>query len=362
MFYHGIVHGTISGRATSASAAGVPDASRARRTQTAHAARVRVLDFRRLPKGIRRRRRLETCHNVFRQRAPAAVARAADRRPRQREMSDCWSLASTCLAELLAGAPPFQGSRARHVSPPDRDGGRRCRPLRTARRDLVRARPSGCWRAIRRRGSCGRRRGRATRCGGGAGGRPGRTRAAGLRTPPCVRTLDVNPTRRTAAGIGQRTNQPGSGARRASRCRRYLRAVPPAAGAVHLRPRACRHGNGSHTGGETRGRRDRRRSSVALPPAIPPPGVAESAADFAPSGQPGRPWPAARAGAEHSARRAPSLKGERGRAGALAVRARFAGARRLWFVIWGTTGRSGARCACGAESDLARTPGPRGRA
>ena len=323
--YHGIVHGDLKPRniricvASDACAHDAPSL----------ASRVRVLDFG-VAKGIRGA--AGETRNVFGSAPYMSPERLID--GHVSTMSDCWSL-GVVLCELLAGAPPFQGSerdvlRQIDSGPPAlpadcpgdlvalvhrllaRDPAARLTSAGEARDALRR------WRETTRRTS------------------PVGADAAGV--PP----LDVNPTRRTEAGIGHAPTSPISGAR----------PLPPIPGIPPLVPGPVSGytpvaGSGSHPGGETR--RTLPQAALADRPALPPPSrrpCGPIRRRF-PSRRGRRSWPA----------RAGSGTGPTGaiaKAGGARRRwrfARFIGAAALWFVIWGTW-KVGSEMRVWSESDL----------
>ena len=169
--YHGIVHGDLKPRNIRVCVA----SDACDHDPPSLAARVRVLDFG-VAKGIRGA--AGETRNVFGSAPYMSPERLID--GHVSAMSDCWSL-GVVLCELLAGAPPFQGSE-RDVLAPDR---RRTAGAAAPTARAISSRWSiGCWRAIRRRGSRPPAR-RATRCGGGAR-RPAAPRRS-ARTLPAFR-------------------------------------------------------------------------------------------------------------------------------------------------------------------------------
>ena len=314
----------ISSRATSASASPRKPAITTRRRSRRG---VRVLDFG-VAKGIRGA--AGETRNVFGSAPYMSPERLID--GHVSTMSDCWSL-GVVLCELLAGAPPFQGSErdvlrqidgGPPVLPADcpgdlvalvhrllaRDPAARLTSAGEARDALRR------WRETTRRTS------------------PLGADAAGV--PP----LDVNPTRRTEAGIGHAPTSPISGARAAAADPRDT-AAGAAARAGPISGYAPVAGNGSCTGGETR--RTQPQLAVArmpLPP-IPPPVWADPPPIPVPSG------PTARAGRMPApGRRVPwPARAERAGAGGL----RASSAPPPCGSSSGARGRSAARCACGAS-------------
>ena len=327
--YHGIVHGDLKPRNIRVCVAG--DACE--HDPPSLAARVRVLDFG-VAKGIRGA--AGETRNVFGSAPYMSPERLID--GHVSTMSDCWSL-GVVLCELLAGAPPFQGTerdvlRQIDAGPPAlpadcpgdlvalvhrllaRDPAARLTSAGEARDALRR------WRETTRRTS------------------PVGADLAG------VLPLDVNPTRRTSAGIGQAPTGPISGAR----------PLPPIPGIPPLVPApdsgyTPAAANGSSTGGETRRTQPQAGAAQALPPIplppTPPPVWADPPPIPVPSG------PTALAGAT------PAAAGTRP-AGALATAggarrrwrfARFIGAAALWVVIWGTW-KVGGEMRVWSESDL----------
>jgi hypothetical protein len=322
--YHGIVHGDLKPRniricvAADACAHDAPSL----------AARVRVLDFG-VAKGLRGA--AGETRNVFGSAPYMSPERLID--GHVSTMSDCWSL-GVVLCELLAGAPPFQGSErdvlrqidsGPPVLPDDcpadlvalvhhllaRDPATRLTSAGEARDALRR------WRETTRRTSP---------VGAGAAGLP---------------NLDVNPTRRTEAGIGHAPTSPISGAR----------PLPPIPGVPPLVPGPTAGDTpiaegGSYSGGETR----RTQPQAAVPdppPALPLPPIPHPVwADPPPIPVPSGPTVLAGGGS--------------GPTGAIATAggarrrwrfARFVGAAALWLLIWGTW-KVGGEMRVWSESDL----------
>ena len=334
--YHGIVHGDLKPRnirVCVASDACSHDAPTL-------ASRVRVLDFG-VAKGIRGA--AGETRNVFGSAPYMSPERLID--GHVSTMSDCWSL-GVVLCELLAGAPPYQGSERDVLTQIDsgppalpadcpgdlvalvhrllaRDPTRRLTSASEARDTLRR------WRETTRRTSP--------------------VGADSVVVPP----LDVNPTRRTEAGIGHAPTSPVSGARPLPPILGVPPLVPgppliptPASGPIsgHM----ASGGSGGHTvvGGETR----RTQPQVAVldplppipqpswsgPPPIPVPSgpIAPAAAASGPTVPTGPSGPVAKTGARRRWRFA-----------------RFLGAAALWALIWGTW-KVGGEMRVWSESDL----------
>ncbi len=241
-------------------------------------------------------------------------------------MSDCWSL-GVVLCELLAGAPPFQGGERDVLhqidsGPPAlpadcpsdlvvlvhrllaRDPSARLTSAGEAREALRR------WRETTRR---------TTPVGDGAG-----TGAAAV--PP-----DINPTRRTEAGLGHASTSPISGAR----------ALPPILGVPPLVPVP------EAIGGETR--RTQPQPAVATLDALPPLPTIPAWSDPPPIPIPSGPTaPTGRAiGPGTRAGTVPTAGGARRRWRF----ARYIGAAAIWAVIW-TTWKVGGEMRVWSESDL----------
>jgi serine/threonine protein kinase len=321
--YHGIVHGDLKPRnirvcvASDACAHDAPTL----------ASRVRVLDFG-VAKGIRGA--AGETRNVFGSAPYMSPERLID--GHVSTMSDCWSL-GVVLCELLAGAPPYQGSERdvlRQI-----DGGPPVLPedcpgdlVALVHRLLARDPAARLTSAGEVRDALQRWR-ETTR----------RTSPVGA-DPAGVPPLDVNPTRRTEAANGQAPTSPISGAR----------PLPPILGVPPLVPGPTSGytpgaGGGGHTGGETR----RTQPQVAVPdslPPLPPPVWADPPPIPMPSGPTGLAGGAAGSGTGQT--------GAVARAGGARRRwrfARFVGAAALWFLIWGTW-KVGSEMRVWSESDL----------
>ncbi len=322
--YHGIVHGDLKPRNIRVCVS----SDACDHDPPSLAARVRVLDFG-VAKGIRGA--AGETRNVFGSAPYMSPERLID--GHVSAMSDCWSL-GVVLCELLAGAPPFQGSErdvlhqidgGPPVLPADCPGDLVALVHRLLARDpAARLTSAGEARdALRRWRETTRRT------------LPLGADAAGV--PP----LDVNPTRRTAAGIGQAPTSPISGARPLPPIPGIPPLVPPH-GPAPISGYAPVAGNGSATGGETRRTQPQLAVHDALPP-IPPPVWADPPPIPTPSG------PTALAGGSGT-----------GPTGAMASTggarrrwrfARFVGAAALWLVIWGTW-KVGSEMRVWSESDL----------
>jgi serine/threonine protein kinase len=329
--YHGIVHGDLKPRnirvcvTSDACAHDAPSL----------AARVRVLDFG-VAKGIRGA--AGETRNVFGSAPYMSPERLID--GHVSTMSDCWSL-GVVLCELLAGAPPFQGSerdvlRQIDDGPPAlpddcpgdlvvlvhrllaRDPAARLTSAGEARDALRR------WRETTRRTS------------------PVGADAAG------VLPLDVNPTRRTEAGIGHAPTGPISGARPLPPIPGIPPLVPPLGPGPISGHTPVANGS-SHAGGETR-----RTLPQAVPdplpalpmPPLPPPVWADPPPIPVPSG------PTVLAGGAAGSGTGPT--GAMAKADGARRRwrfVRFVGAAALWFLIWGTW-KVGSEMRVWSESDL----------
>jgi serine/threonine-protein kinase len=325
--YHGIVHGDLKPRNIRVCVA----ADACAHDAPTLASRVRVLDFG-VAKGIRAA--AGETRNVFGSAPYMSPERLID--GHVSTMSDCWSL-GVVLCELLAGAPPFQGSERDVLNQIDagppalpadcpgdlvalvhrllaRDPSRRLTAAGEARDTLAR------WRETTRR---------ATPIG------------ADALVPP----LDVNPTRRTEAGIGHAPTGPISG----------VRTLPPIPGVPPLVPGLIAGpipgyvpsaGSGGHaaaTGGETR----RTQPQAVLDPPmlpLPPPVWSEPPPIPVPSGPSG---PIAPTGASSGSHQVAKPGGARRRWRF----ARFIGAAALWLIIWGTW-KVGGEMRVWSESDL----------
>ncbi len=334
--YHGIVHGDLKPRNIRVCVAADTCADDA----PTLASRVRVLDFG-VAKGIRAA--AGETRNVFGSAPYMSPERLID--GHVSTMSDCWSL-GVVLCELLAGAPPFQGSERDVLNQIDagppalpadcpgdlvalvhrllaRDSTRRLTSASEARDTLAR------WRETTRR---------ATPIG------------ADALVPP----LDVSPTRRTEAGIGHAPTSPVSG----------VRTLPPIPGVPPLVPGTplvpgpisgyvpaagsgahVAAGSGGHAvavGGETR--RTQPQVAVADAPPLPPlpspvwvdpPPIPVPSGPTAPTGSASGSHPVAKRG---GARRRWRF-------------ARYLGAAALWLLIWGTW-KVGGEMRVWSESDL----------
>jgi eukaryotic-like serine/threonine-protein kinase len=324
--YHGIVHGDLKPRNIRVCVA----ADACAHDALTLASRVRVLDFG-VAKGIRAA--AGETRNVFGSAPYMSPERLID--GHVSTTSDCWSL-GVVLCELLAGAPPFQGSERDVLNQIDagppalpadcpgdlvalvhrllaRDPSQRLTSAGEARDTLAR------WRETTRR---------ATPVGADV-------------VPP----LDVNPTRRTEAGIGHAPTSPVSG----------VRMLPPIPGVPPLVPAPSgpisgyvpAAGSGGHVaapGGETR--RTQPQVAVAdgplpgVPPLpapvwIDPPPIPVPSGPTAPTGPGSGSHQVAKGG---GARRRWRF-------------ARYMGAAALWLLIWGTW-KVGGEMRVWSESDL----------
>ena len=340
--YHGIVHGDLKPRNIRVCVA----SDACEHDPPSLAARVRVLDFG-VAKGIRGA--AGETRNVFGSAPYMSPERLID--GHVSTMSDCWSL-GVVLCELLAGAPPFQGTERdvlRQI-----DGGPPALPadcpgdlVALVHRLLARDPAARLTSAGEARDALRRWRETTRRTS------PVGADAAGV--PP----LDVNPTRRTAAGIGHAPTSPIAG----------VRPLPPIPGIPPLVPPLVPRpisgstpvaGNGRSTGGETR----RTQPQVAVAD-VPRFRCRRSRRRCGPirrrfPSRPGPPpWPAPRPGPA-PVRLAPSPR-RAGHAGAGASRA--SSAPPPCGSSSGARGRSAVRCACGASpicSDARSTrPSPR---
>jgi serine/threonine protein kinase/tetratricopeptide (TPR) repeat protein len=314
--YHGIVHGDLKPRNIRVCVAAEACASDA----PTLASRVRVLDFG-VAKGIRGA--AGETRNVFGSAPYMSPERLID--GHVSTMSDCWSL-GVVLCELLAGAPPFQGSERDVLTQIDsgppalpadcpgdlvalvhrllaRDPAKRLTSAAEARDTLAR------WRETTRRTSP--------------------VGADAVVLPP-----DINPTRRTEAGIGHAPTGPISGAR----------PLPPIPGVPPLVPGPI-PGSGAHAiagGGETR--RTQPQVAVAEYPPLPPL-PSESWIDPPPLPVPSGPTaPTGPISGNHQVAKAGGAR-RRWRF------ARFVGAAALWLLIWGTW-KVGGEMRVWSESDL----------
>jgi serine/threonine protein kinase len=324
--YHGIVHGDLKPRNIRICVS----SDACEHDAPSLAARVRVLDFG-VAKGIRGA--AGETRNVFGSAPYMSPERLID--GHVSTMSDCWSL-GVVLCELLAGAPPFQGSErdvlrqidsGPPVLPADcpgdlvalvhrllaRDPAARLTSAGEARDALRR------WRETTRRTS------------------PVGVDAVGV--PP----LDVNPTRRTEAGIGHAPTRPISGARPLPPFPGIPPLVPPlVSGPVSGSTPVA--GNGSHTGGETRRTQPQVAGPDLLPP-IPPPVWSDPPPIPVSSG------PTVLAGAAGPGTGPTGAIATAGGARRRWRFARFIGAAALWFLIW-STWKVGSEMRVWSESDL----------
>ncbi len=332
--YHGIVHGDLKPRNIRICVA----SDACEHDAPSLAARVRVLDFG-VAKGIRGA--AGETRNVFGSAPYMSPERLID--GHVSTMSDCWSL-GVVLCELLAGAPPFQGSerdvlRQIDGGPPALPGDCPGDLVALVHRLLARDPAARLTSAGEARDALRRWR-ETTR-------RTSPVGADAADVPP----LDVNPTRRTEAGIGHAPTSPISGAR----------PLPPIPGVPPLVPGPVSGytpvtSSGSHTGGETR--RTQPQAAVADAAAADPAArVGRSAADSRPVGADGP-------GRRRRVRHRPDRRHRQGWRGApaLAFRA-LRSAPPPCGSSSGARGRSAARCACGASpicSDARSTrPSPR---
>ena len=317
--YHGIVHGDLKPRNIRICVA----SDACEHDAPSLAARVRVLDFG-VAKGIRGA--AGETRNVFGSAPYMSPERLID--GHVSTMSDCWSL-GVVLCELLAGAPPFQGSerdvlRQIDGGPPVLPGDCPGDLVALVHRLLARDPAARLTSAGEARDALRRWRETTRRTA------PLGTDAADV--PP----LDVNPTRRTEAGIGHAPTSPISGAR----------PLPPIPGVPPLVPGPVSGytpvvSSGSRTGGETRRTQPQVAMAEPLPP-IPPPVWADPPPIPLPSG------PTALAGS------GTGQTGAIAKAGGARRRwrfARFLGAAALWFLIWGTW-KVGSEMRVWSESDL----------
>jgi serine/threonine-protein kinase len=322
--YHGIVHGDLKPRNVRVCVA----SEACEHDSPSLASRVRVLDFG-VAKGIRGA--AGETRNVFGSAPYMSPERLID--GHVSAMSDCWSL-GVVLCELLSGAPPFQGGERdvlRQIDsgppalPPDcpgdlvalvhrllaRDPALRLTSAGEARDALAR------WRETTRRTSP--------------------VGAADVAVPP----LDVNPTRRTDAGIGHAPTSPVSGAR----------PLPPIPGVPPLvpGPMPVAAGNGSAVsaihgaGGETRRTQPQVGVADTAPPSIPP--LPASWNDPPPIPVPSGPTSPTGPISGQNAVATAERPRRRWRVG------RFLGAAALWFLVW-STWKVGGEMRVWSESDL----------
>ena len=315
--FRGIVHGDLKPRNIRMCAPGdacgtdAPADAGPPRGEGGLAARVRVLDFG-VAKGIRGG--AGETRNVFGSAPYMSPERLID--GHVSTTSDCWSL-GVVLCEMLAGAPPYQGSerdvlRQIEAGPPALPEGCPSDLVALVHRLLARDLSQRMTSAAEAREALNRWR-ETTR----------RTEPIGaLDAPP----PDVNPTRRTEAGLGQAPTMPVSPAR----------SLPPIPGIPPI------VGGPEPIGGETRRTQPQPADGpapVALPPIPPVPQPAWTA-------PPPIPVPSGPT----------SPTGPVGATGPIAPRrrwriARLAGAAVIWFVIW-TTWKVGGEMRVWNESDL----------
>jgi hypothetical protein len=322
--YYGIIHGDLKPRnvrmcapgdacATEAAGAGPrTEVVAVPRGEDGLAARVRVLDFG-VAKGIRGG--AGETRNVFGSAPYMSPERLID--GHVSTTSDCWSL-GVVLCELLAGAAPFQGSERDVLN--QIDAGPPALPddcpsdlVALVHRLLARDLSARMTSAAEAREALNRWR-ETTR----------RTEPIGAAVVP-----DVNPTRRTEAGLGHAPTMPVTSAR----------ALPPIPGIPPIVP-----GPGLEAvGGETR-RTQPQPLDGATPLVLPPIPPMPQPVWTAPPPIPVPSGPTSPTGAGSGS-------------GAVAPRrrrwriARFAGAALIWLIIW-TTWKVGGEMRVWSESDL----------
>ncbi|MEO5823164.1 MAG: protein kinase [Vicinamibacteraceae bacterium] len=327
--YHGIVHGDLKPRNIRVCVA----AEACAHDTPTLAARVRVLDFG-VAKGIRAA--AGETRNVFGSAPYMSPERLID--GHVSTMSDCWSL-GVVLCELLAGAPPFQGGERdvlRQIDsgppalPSDCPGDLVALVHRLLARDVTMRLTS----AAEARDTLARWR-ETTR----------RTSPVGADVPALP--PDINPTRRTEAGVGHAPTSPISGARPLPPILGVPPLVPgpmvpPISGYTPAVPNGVASGaRATHTGGETR--RTQPQVAVADPPLppIPAPSWSHPPPIPVPSG------PTAPTGPTSGTHAVATVGGARRRWRF----ARFLGAAALWFLVWGTW-KVGGEMRVWSESDL----------
>ena len=335
--YHGIVHGDLKPRNIRVCV----EADACSHDAPTLASRVRVLDFG-VAKGIRGA--AGETRNVFGSAPYMSPERLID--GHVSAMSDCWSL-GVVLCELLAGAPPFQGSerdvlRQIDSGPPALPADCPGDLVALVHRLLARDPAMRLTSAAEARDALRRWR-ETTR----------RTSPIGAEVP--LLPPDINPTRRTEAGVGHAPTTPISGARAVP--------LPPILGVPPLvpgpapmpgpgsmsgsTPVAANGGSGAHAvhaGGETR--RTQPQVAVLEAPLPPlPPIPAPAWGDPPPIPVPSGPTaPTGPTSGTHAVATGGSAR-KRWRVG------RFLGAAVLWFVVWGTW-KVGGEMRVWNESDL----------
>jgi eukaryotic-like serine/threonine-protein kinase len=322
--YHGIVHGDLKPRNIRVCVA----ADACAHDSLTLASRVRVLDFG-VAKGIRGA--AGETRNVFGSAPYMSPERLID--GHVSTMTDCWSL-GVVLCELLSGAPPFQGSerdvlRQIDSGPPALPDDCPGDLVALVHRLLARDPAMRLTSAGEARDTLGRWR-ETTR----------RTSPVGADAVPAL-PLDVNPTRRTEAGIGQAATSPVSGAR----------PLPPIPGVPPLVPGPLPGPiSGYHpvadgingAGGETRRTQPQVAVAEAALPPLPPlpvPAWNDPPPIPVPSG------PTAPTGPISGTHAVATAARRRWRVG------RFLGAAALWFLVWGTW-KVGGEMRVWSESDL----------
>jgi serine/threonine-protein kinase len=322
--FRGIVHGDLKPRNIRMCAPGdacaTAGAAVGSRTGAAGegglAARVRVLDFG-VAKGIRGG--AGETRNVFGSAPYMSPERLID--GRVSTTSDCWSL-GVVLCEMLAGAPPYQGSERDvlgqiDAGPPALPADCPSDLVALVHRLLARDPAARLASAAEAREALNRWR-ETTR----------RTEPIGAGLPP-----DVNPTRRTEAGAGQAPTLPVSSGR----------TLPPIPGIPPIVPGSV--GGGSGETRRTQPQPNPQPADAAAPLVLPPIPTLPQPVWGAPPPIPVPSGPTSPTGGGAGTAAGPIAPRRRWRL------ARLAGAAMIWLVIW-TTWKVGGEMRVWNESDL----------